>query len=219
MVEFSFIYEDNHLLVLDKPPGISTQNDNAFGDSLTSLAQKAIKVRDQKPGNVFLHPIHRLDNPVSGLVVFAKSAKALSRLQKAMRCQKIVKIYQAIVEGELKNEKNLHLYLAHGDREALVSNVPRKGFKEAMLEYQILLSCESHSFINILLKTGRYHQIRAMFSYLGHPIIGDHKYGSKRTVSEGILLHHREVHIPHPTKNELKHFYSPLPIRFLPFLK
>ena len=183
------VYCDNHLLVVNKPPGIATQPD------LEETAKAWVKKTYQKPGNVFLHPIHRLDKSVGGLVLFARTSKALSRLQALMRERKISKTYHALVEGRLScKEGTLKHSLVHGDHKAFVSS---QG-KEAILHYRVLEEKDGCTHVTIDLETGRYHQIRAQFAATGHPILGDKKYGSTRHYPEGIALCHVRLEFIHP---------------------
>jgi len=191
------IYSDNHLLVVDKPAEMATQPD------LTELAKAWVKKKYHKPGNVFLHAVHRLDKSVSGLVLFARTSKALSRLQQMMRDRKIVKIYHALVEGELPAEQGrLVHHLIHGSFRAEVS----KEGKESILEFRVLKREKGVTLIEIDLLTGRYHQIRAQLSAIGCCVIGDTKYGSKRPWKKGIALHHSEIKFEHPVTKELLGF-------------
>lgn len=181
------IYCDNHLLVAVKPGGVATQPD------FHEVARAYIKERFNKPGNVFLEPIHRLDKPVSGLVIFARTSKALSRLNEAQREHKIQKFYRARVEGAPEKQATLNHRLLHGDHRALIDP---KG-KEAILHYTRIGPHE----IEIELVTGRYHQIRAQLGAVGLPIVGDRKYGSRKE-SATIALTHVRTSLPHPTTKE-----------------
>lgn len=186
------IYCDNHILVLEKPAGMATQPD--FHES----AKIYIKEAFAKPGEVFLEPIHRLDKPVSGLVLFARTSKALSRLNASMRGGQIRKRYRARVEGVVPEEGKLEHYLLHGNFRAIVD----PSGKKASLLFWRLESKGDTSLVEVELLTGRYHQIRAQFSAIGHPIVGDAKYGSKTNHST-IKLHHHTLTFPHPTKGEM----------------
>jgi 23S rRNA pseudouridine1911/1915/1917 synthase len=189
----NIVYSDNHLLVVEKPADMATQPD------LTELAKAWVKKKYQKPGNVFLHPVHRLDKAVSGLVLFARTSKALSRLQEMMRERKIVKIYHALVEGKLPADQGqLVHHLKHGSFRAEVS---RDG-KESILEYRVLKQERGVALLEINLITGRYHQIRVQLSAIGCPVLGDEKYGSKRSWPKGIALHHSELRFEHPVTKE-----------------
>jgi 23S rRNA pseudouridine1911/1915/1917 synthase len=188
------VYCDNHLLAVEKPAGIPTQPD------FEALAKVWVKEKYQKPGKVFLEPIHRLDKPVSGLVLFARTSKALSRLQALMRDKKIKKTYVGAVEGKLPSkEGTLKHHLVHDEFRARVS----KEGKEAVLHYKVLKSRGAFHLVEIELETGRYHQIRAQFAAVGCPIVGDQKYGSKASYSkEGIALQHCKMEFVHPVTQE-----------------
>jgi 23S rRNA pseudouridine1911/1915/1917 synthase len=188
------VYSDNHLLVVEKPAEMATQPD------LTELAKAFVKKKYNKPGSVFLHPVHRLDKAVSGLVLFARTSKALSRLQEMMRNRKIIKIYHALVDGDLpaKQGRLVH-HLIHGSFRAEIS----KEGKESSLDYQVLKREKGATLLEINLITGRYHQIRAQLSAIGCPVLGDEKYGSKKTWKKGIALHHSEMRFEHPVTREL----------------
>lgn len=192
------IYIDNHLLVLIKPHGMATQPD------LHELAKEWLKTTTGKEGNVFLHPIHRLDKPATGIVLFARSSKALSRLNALLREHKIQKTYLAKVEGILK-EKEGHLehFLFHDEYHAKVSKEFFPGAKKASLSYKVLKTEGKNSVLEIVLHTGRYHQIRAQLAFIGHPIVGDNKYGSTaRLKNEGIALCHAKMEFIHPVTQE-----------------
>lgn len=186
------IYWDNHLLIIEKPAGMATQPD------LHERGRQWIKEKFKKPGNVFLEPIHRLDKPVGGIVLFARTSKALSRLNEAMRQKKMEKTYRALVEGEVDNQGTLTHFLLHDEFRA---RLDPKG-KEAVLHYKLLEYREDLSFIEIKLETGRYHQIRAQFGAIGHPVWGDAKYGSK-VAFPCISLHHSIFSFPHPISGEV----------------
>lgn len=204
------IFEDNHLLVLNKRAGLLTQDDSSSQESLEEIAKAWIKQRDQKKGNVFLHAIHRLDKPVSGLVLFAKTSKALSRLNQQLREDKTEKIYLAYVEGkDLPDQGTLIHYLIHGDHRAELTQESDPKGKKAILSYTVLKSGCQTTLVKIKLITGRYHQIRLQFSAISHPIVGDKKYGSKLNyVEDAIALHHTSFSIFHPITGVLMTFES-----------
>lgn len=205
MVEI--IYEDNHLLVLNKPAGLLTQPSGTTQDSLEAQGKQFIKTRDHKPGNVFLEAAHRLDRPVSGIVLFAKTSKALSRLQQAIRERHCEKTYLALVEGAPpKPEATLEHTLLHTHHKAEV----HPDGKPAILNYKALKSTKNSTLLEIQLITGRYHQIRAQLAVIGCPILGDTKYGSTHP-SKTIALHHTRLTISHPTTKEELIFESPPP--------
>lgn len=208
------IFEDQHLFVLNKPTGLLTQPSGTQQENLEDQAKAWIKEHHQKPGNVFLHAVHRLDKSVSGVVLFAKTSKALARLNQSIRSKLTKKIYIALVEGALpKSEGILEHYLIHDDFKATVATQQHPEAKLARLKYRVLGHKDNLSQIEIELETGRYHQIRAQFAALGCPIAGDRKYGSRvPPYSEGaIALHHHQLMIPHPISQSLMEFLAPLP--------
>lgn len=195
-MSIEIIYEDNHLLVVNKTAGILTQPSGTEQTSLESLCKAWIKEKYQKRGNVFLEAVHRLDKQVSGIVVFGRTSKALTRLNAAMRSGKTKKTYHALLENAPKaREGILENYLWHDDYRAIVVKEGHAGAKLARLHYKML----SEFLAEIDLETGRYHQIRAQFAAIGCPIAGDTKYGSKHTLpGNRIALHHIRLCIPHP---------------------
>ena len=203
------IYYDNHLLIVLKPAGISTQPHEETKDNLLDQAKAWLKKQFQKSGNVFLEAVHRLDKPVSGLVLFARTSKSLSRLQEMMRQHKIEKTYFAWVEGALPQERGtLEHYLFHDEYRARVVAPSHPQSKCARLHYLQIDVRHNHpekSLVEIHLETGRYHQIRAQFAHIGCPVVGDLKYGSIIPwKKEEIALHHGRLKFLHPvTKSEL----------------
>lgn len=194
------VYEDNHILVADKPAGLLTQPTQEQNDSLESRLKTWLKEKYNKPGNVFLGALHRLDKPVSGLVLFAKTSKALSRLNASMREGKCRKTYTATLEGSLPApQSTLEHYLIHDDHKAYVSTKDTPGAKLARLHYTLLKQEGTHSIVEITLETGRYHQIRVQCAALGAPILGDLKYGSRYPTPDGtIALRASKLEFPHP---------------------
>lgn len=195
------IFSDNHVLVVLKPAGLSTQPHYPIKDNLTDLAKIWVKKECNKPGDVYLEPIHRLDKPVSGLVLFARTSKALARLQQSMREKQICKTYFAWVETgkNLKSEGVLVHTLTHVNHRAKVVKATYSQGKIAQLQYSIVDQKGDFSLVEIKLHTGRYHQIRAQFSYIGSPVVGDVKYGSKKHYfTQKIALHHACMCFPHP---------------------
>jgi 23S rRNA pseudouridine1911/1915/1917 synthase len=196
VAEIDILYEDNHLLALDKPAGLATQESMHNQASLEILAKAYIKEAYQKPGNVFVQPIHRLDKPTSGIVLFAKTSKSLSRLQEAMRHHQLQKTYLALVEGSVTpKDGTLKHALVHLEHKA---EVAPEG-KMAILHYQTRENQDDRTLLEINLCTGRYHQIRAQFAHIGHPVVGDHKYGAKSRLANDIIrLHHHKLSFSHP---------------------
>lgn len=206
------LYCDNHLLVAAKPCGMLTQPDASVSESLETFAKSWLQKEYEKTGNVFLHAIHRLDRPVSGLVLFARTSKALSRLNEQSRLQAVQRWYLAEVEGVLsKKEGRLDHYLVHGDHRAIVVKQDDQGAKHARLTYRIRKLKIHTTFVEVELETGRYHQIRAQFSAIGHPIVGDVRYGSKSCIEEQIHLHCERLSFCHPVTKEVLSFETPAP--------
>jgi 23S rRNA pseudouridine1911/1915/1917 synthase len=209
--EPSISFCDNHLLIAVKPSGWLTQPDETDRTSLETFAKGWVKQEFQKPGNVFLHCIHRLDRPVSGLVLFARTSKALSRLNELSREGEIRRFYTAEVEGIIaKKEGVLKHYLIHGEHKAIVAKPTHPDAKEALLVYRTLAIKEHTTLLAIELHTGRYHQIRAQFGAIGHPIYGDARYGA-RTPLDAIHLSCTDLLFAHPVTKELLSFHSDPP--------
>ncbi len=214
------LYEDNHLLAIAKPCGVSTQNDESSTPSLEEIAKAYLKKIYQKSGNVYLEPVHRIDKPVSGIVLFAKTSKALSRLHESIRKREMKKCYIAILENCPKQKEGfLEHLLVHDFHIARIVEKQIKEAKLARLKYKVVASKENLSFVFIELMTGRYHQIRTQFSYIHCPIYGDTKYGSKNKLDKrSIALHHLKMTFEHPVKQQFMTITSPLPKLYLDFL-
>lgn len=212
------LYEDNHLLLVEKPRNIPVQEDSSRDlDLLTGLKQM-IKVRDDKPGNVYLGLVHRLDRPVGGAMVFAKTSKAASRLSDMMRRQVIERQYWAVVHGVPKQKKDQltdYLYKNTQKNQVAVVSSKHPGAKKAILNYQVLASREGFSLLAVQLETGRPHQIRVQLSAMGHPIYGDQKYGQKTSkVGQQIALWAQSLSLEHPIKKEPIHVEAKLPSEY-----
>jgi 23S rRNA pseudouridine1911/1915/1917 synthase len=197
---FEVLYEDNHLLAVIKPAGLLTQPTDTESYSLENLAKAWLKEKYQKPGNVFLGVPHRLDKPASGIVLFAKTSKALSRLNDMIRSRDVIKIYRAWVEGRPPHDSGtLDNFLRHDDYRAYVCMRSDPDAKFARLYYDELCQEGSRTLLQIILETGRYHQIRAQCAAMGCPIVGDQKYGSAASLPDGaIALHHFRLEFQHP---------------------
>lgn len=210
------IHEDNHLLVLNKPAGLLTQPSGTEQDSLERQAKAWLKARDLKSGNVFLEAVHRLDKPVSGVVLFSKTSKALARLNESMRKKQTRKIYWAWVEGSLSSDQGiLENFLIHDDFHAKSVDAAHPEGKIARLSYRVLERRKERTLIEIELETGRYHQIRLQLGTLGHPVWGDFKYGGRQPYENGcIALHHRRLEIPHPISKAIMIFEASPPDAF-----
>lgn len=214
MIEDSIdvLYEDNHLIIVNKPAGLLSQPTDLESDSMETRVKAWIKEKYQKPGNVFASVIHRLDKPVSGILVLAKTSKALSRLNESMRSKHMQKTYLAFVEGiPQKKQDTLIHYLVHGDHSSHISTLQDKQAKMARLHYETLDIRSNNSFLQVILETGRYHQIRCQLAAIGHPVIGDLRYGAQKDQRylnslppNAIALHHFRLKLEHPvTKAEL----------------
>src|ERR1700722_3479334 len=199
------VFCDNHLLVVFKPAGISTQPHSVNEPNLLNQAKNWLKKEFQKSGNVFLEPAHRLDKPVSGLVLFARTSKALSRLHEMMRQRQVEKTYFAWVEGNLPQESGtLEHYLFHDEHRARIVKPSHPQAKLARLHYVPIDWQVDRTLVEVQLETGRYHQIRAQFSAIGHPVLGDQKYGSTTSwKKEQIALHHGRMKFVHPVTKSL----------------
>lgn len=209
------LYEDNHILIINKNVGQLVQGDKTGDKSLLELLKSFIKERDQKPGNVFLGLVHRIDRPTSGLVIYAKTSKALSRLTQMIKNREIKKIYWAIVPKEIiPQSQTLTHYLKKNEKnnKAIVYNKETDGAKKAILNYQIIKTLDNYMLLEIDLQTGRHHQIRAQLSKIGVPIKGDLKYGAPRSNPDGgISLHARSLKFIHPVSKEQINITAPTP--------
>lgn len=209
------IYEDNHLLIINKKAGQLVQGDKTGDESLLDLIKNHIKKRDQKPGNVFLGLVHRIDRPTSGLVIYAKTSKALTRLTQMVKNREIQKTYWAVVsKNEIPTSGRLVHYLQKNEKtnKATVFIKPTDNAKESILNYQTLKQLENFQLLEIDLETGRHHQIRAQLSKIGVPIKGDLKYGAARSNPDGgIHLHARKLQFTHPVTKESVEVTAPVP--------
>lgn len=209
------LFEDNHLLIINKKPGELSQGDNTGDISLIESLKEFIKIRDQKLGNVFLGLIHRLDRPTSGILVFAKTSKALSRMNDLFKTREVKKAYWAIVEGKPESQSGrLEHYLKKNPKnnKVTVYTKPTQEAKLAILEYKVLGNLDNYSLLEVDLFTGRSHQIRSQLSFMGHAIKGDLKYGAKRSNPDGsISLHARKISFIHPVKKDELTILAPPP--------
>lgn len=206
-VMIDIIYEDNHLLVVEKPINILVQADNTHDKDLLSILKDDIKARYQKPGNVYLGLVHRLDRPVGGIMVFAKTSKAASRLSEQVRNHQLEKKYYAVIEGTLEKKEGTFIdYLKKDERKNKVFVEPSG--KKSILNYKVMDSKENYSLVDIDLKTGRSHQIRVQFSSRNYPLYGDQKYNKNSKVGEQIALYAYELSFYHPITKEKMKFYK-----------
>ncbi|HFK5566778.1 TPA: RluA family pseudouridine synthase [Elizabethkingia anophelis] len=213
MTESQIVYEDNHLLVINKQVGQLVQGDKTGDKSLLDEIKDFIKIRDHKPGNVFLGLVHRIDRPTSGLVIYAKTSKALSRLTQMVKNREIEKTYWAIVPKEMiPLEQKLVHYLRKNEKnnKATVFEKVTEGAKEARLRYKVIRTLDNYYLLEIDLETGRHHQIRAQLAKIGIPIKGDLKYGASRSNPDGgIHLHARKLSFIHPVTKEAIEIIAP----------
>ena len=209
------LYQDNHLIIVNKRPGDISQGDKTGDKPLSDVVKEYLKEKYNKSGNVFLGVVHRLDRPTSGLIIFAKTSKALERLNKMLRNKKIKKTYWAVVKNKPKANKDCLVHFLKKNPKNNKSTVFKKeveGSKKAILQYKIIKILQYYSLLEIDLETGRHHQIRAQLSYIGFPIKGDLKYGFNRSNKDGsIHLHARKIEFTHPVSNSEISIYAPTP--------
>ncbi|MCD7962268.1 MAG: RNA pseudouridine synthase [Rikenellaceae bacterium] len=213
--EVHILYEDNHIMIVNKPSGIPVQPDNSGDPALEDELKEFIKMRDGKPGKVYLGVVHRIDRPVSGAVMFAKTSKALTRLNEMVKNREIKKTYWAItyMRPEKMEDTLVNYILRDGktNKSRCVSS-PGKEAKEAKLKYKVVAGSDNFTMLEIQLITGRHHQIRCQLSKIDCPIKGDLKYGAKRSNKDGsISLHARKLEFIHPVKKEVITVTAPTP--------
>lgn len=205
-IESRILFEDNHLIIMNKLPRELVQGDDTGDETLADMVKAYIKTAYNKPGNVFLGIPHRLDRPVSGVVIYAKTSKGLARMSDLFRLKKIDKTYWAIVENKpTKTKATLEnsLLKNHKQNKSYVVSDDRKGSKRAILHYELMYSSERYHLLQIQLETGRHHQIRTQLAHMGCIIKGDLKYGAKRSNGDGsISLHSRTTAFIHPVSDE-----------------
>lgn len=204
------LYEDNHIIIVIKEPNIPVQKDESKDKDLLTIIKEYLKSKYNKPGNVYLGLVHRLDRPVGGIMVFAKTSKAASRLSEMIRENKLNKTYLVLVHGKMDKEyDSLENYLLKDETTHISKVVSNNKGKKALLEYKVLNYNEKNdiSLLEIKLHTGRHHQIRVQLSNINHPIYGDQKYGKDKV---GIQIHlwASKLSFIHPTKKEMMEFES-----------
>ncbi|SEB66235.1 ribosomal large subunit pseudouridine synthase D [Tenacibaculum sp. MAR_2009_124] len=209
------LFEDNHIIIVNKRCGDITQGDKTGDAPLSDIIKEYIKEKYNKPGNVFLGTVHRLDRPTSGVVIYAKTSKALERLNKMFRDKNITKTYWAIVKGHpTKTKDSLSNFLKKKPQlnKSFVYKKEIPGSKKAILHYTLIKKLENYSLLEVNLETGRHHQIRVQLSYINHPIKGDLKYGDRRSNDDGgISLHARKIEFIHPVNKESIKIIAPTP--------
>ena len=209
------VYEDNHIIVVNKTASEIVQGDKTGDTPLSETVKEYLKVKYNKPGNVFIGVTHRLDRPVSGLVVFAKTSKALSRLNDMFRLGEVKKTYWAIVKEcpkELEGELTHWMVRNEKQNKSYAYDTEKPNSKKAILRYKLIGHSQNYHLLEVDLQTGRHHQIRCQLAKMGCPIKGDLKYGSPRSNPDGsICLHARRVTFVHPVSKELIDVTAPLP--------
>lgn len=214
MSEISILYEDNHLLVVVKPPNLLSQGDRTGDQDLHNLLKEYIREKYNKPGNVYLGLVHRLDRPTGGVMVFAKTSKAAGRLSQQIRENSFDRVYLAVVAGYPEPLQGRRQdYLLKDNRTNIVSVVKPNvsGAQEAILTYQVADMRDGCSLVRIQLQTGRPHQIRVQMASFGHPLVGDQRYGPRSNVRQQIALWAEKICFLHPTTKERLEFSQPPP--------
>lgn len=217
LTENQILFEDNHIIIINKKAGQLVQGDKTGDTSLLDEVKSYIKQKYSKPGNVFAGLVHRIDRPTSGIVIFAKTSKALTRLTEMIKKREIKKIYWAVVKkNEIPETQRLVHYLKKNEKnnKAIIfnSSSAQSGSKEAILTYKIIKKSDHYLLLEIDLETGRHHQIRAQLSAIKCPIKGDLKYGADRSNSDGsIHLLARKIEFIHPIKKEKMVLEAPVP--------
>lgn len=215
-MNINVLYEDNHVLVVEKPINVPTQEDDSKDKDLLTILKEYIKEKYNKPGNVYLGLVHRLDRPVGGVMVFAKTSKAASRLSDQIRLNKFNKVYNAVCLGNVNNEGRLEDKLLKDTRRNVVKVDPNG--KQSILNYKKLKQKDNLTLVEIKLETGRPHQIRVQMSHNNNPLYGDQKYNKNSKVGQQLALFAKKLEFYHPTTKELMSFELELPNRE-PFIK
>ncbi len=209
------LYEDNHIIVINKASSEIVQGDRTGDKPLSEKVKEYLKEKYNKPGNVFCGVTHRLDRPTSGVVVFAKTSKALTRLNKMFRDDEVDKVYWAIVQNRPASDRaTLTHYLIKDNKrnKSTAYNTERKNTKKAVLHYSLINQSENYHLLEVKLETGRHHQIRVQLAKIGSPIKGDLKYGAARSNRDGsISLHARGISFIHPVSKEKVDITAPVP--------
>lgn len=213
--ELQILYEDNHVIVINKKASDIVQGDKTGDETMPDQIKEYLKVKYEKPGNVFCGVVHRLDRPTSGAVVFARTSKALERLNAQFRDKETNKIYWAIVETKpVKSEDTLVHFLKKNEKQnkSYASHTETPGSKKAILHYKLIASSDKYYLLEVRLETGRHHQIRVQLSTIGCLIKGDVKYGARRANPDAsISLHARYLDFIHPTSKEVIKITAPVP--------
>lgn len=213
------LYEDNHLLAVAKPGGVLVQGDRSGDETLLSRVRDYLREKYAKPGRVYLGLVHRLDRVTSGVILLARTSKAAGRLSRAFREGEVRKAYLAVVEGNFPLEAGIlrhYLFWDEKKGRSLVREDPAEGFREAVTGFEILARGLEYSVLLLFPETGRKHQLRAQLSHLGHPVVGDRRYGSRRRVEGGraILLHALALSLKHPVRDRFLFLWARPPDYF-----
>lgn len=210
------LYEDNHVIAVTKPNNIPVQADDSNDKDMLTIVKEYIKEKYNKPGNVFLGLVHRLDRPVGGAIVFAKTSKGASRLSNEIRKQTFERKYLTVIEGHLNNSGTLEDYLVKNRKTntSYVTSKDTKDAKRAVLDYKTISEYKALSLLEVKLHTGRSHQIRVQLSNQNTPIFGDQRYNKNSKVGEQIALWSSEIKFKHPTKDEIITVTSQPPNRY-----
>lgn len=213
--DLQVLHEDNHVIVVNKRPSDIVQGDKTGDVTMPDQIKEFLRVKYNKPGNIFCGVVHRLDRPTSGAVVFAKTSKSLTRLNEQFREKDTKKIYWAVVEkAPQSNTGHLENFLLKNEKQnkAYVHQKEVSGSKKAILDYRVVSQSDKYTLIEVVLHTGRHHQIRAQMAHIGCIIKGDLKYGAKRSNADGsIHLHARYLSFIHPTTKETIQITAPVP--------
>lgn len=212
--KINIIYEDNHLLVVEKPINMPVCEDETKDLDLLTALKDYLKEKYNKPGNVYLGLVHRLDRPVGGIMVFAKTSKAASRLSNQVREKKLNKTYYAVVENNLKEKDTLKDYLIKNPKTNITKVTTKELGKEAILNYELIKKIDNLNLVKINLITGRSHQIRVQFSSRNNPLYGDQKYNKNAIPNTNIALFAKVLSFYHPITKEKLTFEIDLPKRY-----
>lgn len=209
------LYEDNHIIIVNKRVGDIVQGDKTGDIPLGEYVKSYIQKKYNKPGNVFLGVVHRIDRPTSGIVIFARTSKALERLNEMLREKKIEKTYWAVIKNNPPKESDTLIHFLKKNpknNKSTTFSKEKEGSKKAILHYKLLKKLDNYSLLEINLETGRHHQIRCQLASIGCPIKGDLKYGFPRSNADGgIHLHARKIEFIHPVSNQTISIVAPLP--------
>ena len=217
-VDFPILYEDNHIIVTVKPAGVLSQADGTDAPDMLTMLKAYIKEKYEKPGEVFLGLVHRLDRPTSGVMVFARTSKSATRLSESIKRGRFDKTYLCVIQGVLPGLQGSMTDWLVKDEAEVKSSVAQEntpGAKKAALSYRVISEANGFSLVEVKLLTGRHHQIRVQFAHRGYPLVGDHKYGNA-TGKTDLALFAASLSFPHPTTKETLVFTAPLP-NFYPF--